>query len=80
MSIEDENWVYKCSKREWKININKSHSETKSNGIYITENRKESEQVKHTNTKITEDNTVTKVHKDNDRHCKTKEIRDSIYM
>ena len=46
----------------------------------FTENRKESEQVKHTNTKITEDNTVTKVHKDYDRCCKTKEIRDSIYM
>ena len=52
MSIEDENWVYKCSKREWKINTNKSHSESKSNGIYITENRKDSEQVKGTNTKI----------------------------
>ena len=52
MSIEDENWVYKCSKREWKINTNKSHSESKSNGIYITENWKDSEQVKGTNTKI----------------------------
>ena len=53
MSIEDEDWVYKCSKRESKININKSHSESKSNGIYITENRKDSEQVKGINTKIT---------------------------
>jgi len=53
MSVEDEDWVYKCSKRESKININKSHSESKSNGIYITENRKDGEQIKCTNTKIT---------------------------
>lgn len=38
--LEDETECI-CSKREWKININKSHSESKSNGIYITENRKE---------------------------------------
>lgn len=53
MSIEDEDWVYKCSKRESRININQSHSESQSNGIYITENRKDGEQVKCTNTKIT---------------------------